>query len=140
MEELLFTDIFGLAPNSSFVMSRFVYSKELKLVEAAFSVGVFKMLIEKAATHVDRMVLAQPSVHCTLCVKITCLKSRVLLSSFAASITRIYCARSRTTVEDHGCTGQGKHATQTTTQRFRLQFNGFAWLLLPIVTCYREFY
>ena len=54
----------------------------------------------------------------TLRVKITCPKSRVLLSSFAASITRIYCARARTTVEDHGCTGQGKHATRTTTQRF----------------------
>ena len=54
----------------------------------------------------------------TLRVKITCPKSRVLLSSFAASITRIYCARARTTVEDHGCAGQGKHATRTTTQRF----------------------
>ena len=31
----------------------------------------------------------------TLRVKITCPKSRVLLSSFAASITRIYCARAR---------------------------------------------
>ena len=55
---------------------------------------------------------------CTLRVKITCPKSRVLLSSFAASSTHIYCARVRTTVEDHGCTGQGKHATRTTTQRF----------------------
>ena len=55
---------------------------------------------------------------CTLRVKITCPKSRVLLSSFAASITRIYCARAQTTVEDHGCTGQGKHATRTTTQCF----------------------
>ena len=55
---------------------------------------------------------------CTLRVKITCPKSRVLLSSFAASFTRIYCARARTTVEDHDCTGQGKHATRMTTQRF----------------------
>ena len=54
----------------------------------------------------------------TLCVKITCPKSRVLLSRFAASITRIHCARTRTTVEDHGCTGKGRHATRTSTQRF----------------------
>ena len=54
----------------------------------------------------------------TLRVKITCPKSRVLLSRFAASITPIYYARVRTNVEDHGCTGQGKHATRTTTQRF----------------------
>ena len=26
--------------------------------------------------------------------------------------------RARTTVEDHGCTGKGRHATRTTTQRF----------------------
>ena len=64
-------------------------------------------------------------VHITVCirmhtlrVKITCPKSRVLLSRFAASITRIHCARVRTTVEDHGCTGKGRHATRTTTQRF----------------------
>ena len=58
------------------------------------------------------------SVVPTVRVKITCPKSRVLLSRFAASITRIHCARARTTVEDHGCTGKGKHATRTTTQRF----------------------
>ena len=46
------------------------------------------------------------------------MKSRVLLSRFAASITRFHCARARTTVEDHGCTGKGRHATRTTTQRF----------------------
>ena len=54
----------------------------------------------------------------TLCVKITCPKSRVLLSRFTASITCIYRARARTTVEDHGSTGKGGHATRTTTRRF----------------------
>ena len=50
--------------------------------------------------------------------KKACPKSRVLLRRFAASITRIHCTHTRTTVEDHGCTGQGKHTTQTTTQCF----------------------
>ena len=56
----------------------------------------------------------------TLRVKITCPKGRVLLSMFAASITRIHCARVRTTVEDHGCTGKGRHTTRTTTHRFSI--------------------
>ena len=30
----------------------------------------------------------------------------------------IHCTRARTTVEDHGCTGKGRHAMRTTTQRF----------------------
>ena len=55
---------------------------------------------------------------CTVRVKITCPNSRVLLRRFAASITRIHYACTRTTVEDHGCTGKGKHATRTTTQGF----------------------
>ena len=54
----------------------------------------------------------------TLRVKITCPKSTVLLSRFAASITRIHCVRAQTTVEDHGCTGKGRYATRTTTQHF----------------------
>ena len=54
----------------------------------------------------------------TLGVKKTCPKSRVLLRRFAASITHIHCMRARTTVEDHGCTGKGSHATRTTTQRY----------------------
>ena len=33
---------------------------------------------------------------------------------FARPITRIHCVHARTTVEDHGCAGQGRHATQTT--------------------------
>ena len=57
-------------------------------------------------------------VRATLRVKKTCPKSRVLLSRFAASIMRIHCACTRTTVEDHGCSGKGRHATRTTTQHF----------------------
>ena len=39
-----------------------------------------------------------------------------LLSSFA-EVLRVYihCARAPTTVEDHGCTGKGRHAMRTTT-------------------------
>ena len=66
---------------------------------------------------------------CTLRVKKTCLKSRVLLRRFVASITRIHCTRTRTTVEDHGCTGKGRHATGTTTQRFSIP--------MPLLLLYR---
>ena len=67
------------------------------------------------ATHILTLMIRG-----TLRVKKTCPKSRVLLSRFAAStcITSIHCARARTTVEDHGCTGKGRHATRTTTQCF----------------------
>ena len=41
----------------------------------------------------------------TVCVQKTCPKSRV-----ASQHVGIHCVRSRTTVEDHGSTGQGKHA------------------------------
>ena len=45
------------------------------------------------------------------------LNSRVLLSSFTASIGLMYCiVRSCETVLDHGCSGEGRLATQTTTQ------------------------
>ena len=46
--------------------------------------------------------------------KKTCLESRV--ASFTAIITCIH--RARTRELHHGCTGKGRHATQTTTRRF----------------------
>ena len=55
---------------------------------------------------------------CDTCIVRAKKPCRVLLRSFAASITCIHCMHARTTVEDHGCTGKGKHATQTTTQHF----------------------
>ena len=48
---------------------------------------------------------------------------------FAASIMCIHCVRTRTTVEDHGCTGKGWHATRTTTQRYSRP--------MPLVLLYR---
>ena len=39
-----------------------------------------------------------------------------LLSSFS-EVLHVYIACTRTTVEDHGCTGKGRHATRTTTSR-----------------------
>ena len=61
---------------------------------------------------------------CTVRAKKTCPKSRVLLSSFTA---RIHHARTRTTVEDHGCTGKGRLFILCVQRAVQEPFDRRAW-------------